>query len=153
MRTPNIPTSLIDVEPVIFRPRALATDVPFTSIKGLVSLISECLGNRNLGSSQSTIVLRWQMCVMPASISPCFSYSITYPSGDTMICWIFTGHNTRPGRTADLTRGVTTGEFHPFTRDTIDVRTFVVFRPLVTQVLPSEVISKNKQNIWPNFGL
>ena len=79
--------------------------------------------------------------------------AVADPGGDAVVGRIFAGHDAGPGRTADLTRRIAAGELHPLSRDAVDVRTLVVLRALVAQVLPAKIIGKNENNVGAGLGL
>ena len=65
---------------------------------------------------------------------------VSNPGGDPMIGWIFPGKDTCPGRTANLTGGIATGEFHAPIGNTVDIWAFVKIGAFIAQISGTHVI-------------
>ena len=132
---------------MVGRPRTFASEMPLPGKKGGVPGIFHCLGQGDLRSPEIAFIFRWQVTVMSAPPAPCLSGGVPNPGGDTMIDRVFAGENTRPGGTADLAGGITTGELHSLAGNPVDVWTFIKSGPFIAQVAGSHIIHKDEKDI------
>ena len=130
--TTDIPTTFINVKSMVCWPLILRSQDAICRRKGLYPFFSSL----RLGWSLSTkifLVDRRKMAIETTAFSMIGTGRATNGRW-SMIGWIFSGKNTCPGGTANLTTGIATGEFHAAYCNLVDIGRFVKSGAFIAQI-------------------
>jgi len=138
-------SSFIDFEAVILWLGSFAAEMPFPGEEGAVAADSESLGDGE--------VLVWKAfgvgCGKDSVVSiPVGSGLGANPVSDAKSSGVFPGHDGGAGGRADLAGRVAIEEAHAFAGDAVNVRRFVVSGTFDREVVDSEVISEDEEDVW-----
>jgi hypothetical protein len=113
--------------------------VPLAEKRGRVAVLLQRFGQRDLFERQVVEHPGREHFLRPAVAGD--------PVGDAGPRGVLPGQQARPRRRADVARGVGTGEFHPLSRQAVEVGRLVERASVAAEVAPAHVVDEDDDEV------
>ena len=118
------------------------SQMPLAHERCSISILAKRLCNRHLLKGQVGNIATLTQFVTRAAPA-----ARRQPLGKQQTGGIPAGHNGRPSRRADIARGIAISKSHAFIGQAIDVRRLVVIAAVAAQILPTQVVYQEKNDV------
>ena len=136
---------------MIFGPRAFFTQMPFTCYKSGITIIAKTFCQCIFILWKIPYIISRKKLTMTFHAAPIFTRFFSNPIRNSMARSIFSRHSTCTRRTGHLTSSICISKLYATFSQSVQVRGFIVFTPHTRQIIPTIVISQNKQHIHRFF--